>query len=122
MSKYKVRNIVVYDGKVCKVLEVYPNELYMVGSFQASGPGSWFADLVSGDELRKGYRVNTGTVQAFVQWFSDSPYIHHFGPAQYDRDKPIIRDWMREAVKPIIDALNAGTMTEDEARKALDKI
>lgn len=122
MSKYREHQRVVYEGEVCKVLKVYPNELYMVGSLQKSGPDSWFADLISGDELRRGYYVSTGTVQAWVGEFSDFPSIHHFGPTQYDSQKPILRDWMREKVKPILDALNAGTMTEDDARKALDKI
>lgn len=69
----------------------------------------------------KTYWLTTGTVQPMAR--SDSPWwCYHFGHAQYDRDKPILTDSIRAQAQPIIDALNAGTMTREEAEKELDKI
>lgn len=71
--------------------------------------------------MRVGYWLSTGTVQPIAR--CDSPFwCYHFGHAQYDRDKPILTDSIRQQAEPIITALNAGDITREEAEKELDKI
>lgn len=69
----------------------------------------------------KQYCLTSGTVQPFVvchePWF-----LHHFGPIQYDRDKPVLSESIRQQAQPIVDALNAGTMNSETAKKELNKI
>jgi hypothetical protein len=67
------------------------------------------------------FHLGAGTVQPLVSrstpWF-----CHHFGRAEYDRDKPVVSDSIRQQAQPIIDELNAGTLTIEEAKVKLDKI
>jgi polyhydroxyalkanoate synthesis regulator phasin len=48
--------------------------------------------------------------------------MYHFGRCQYDTAKNIISESIKSQAAPIVDKLNSGEMTEDEAKKALDKI
>ncbi len=68
------------------------------------------------------HEIRTGTVQAYVTGFTTSPYIQHFGRAEYDRNLPILSDSLKEQAEPIVSDLNDGTITEDEARKRLGKL
>jgi len=68
------------------------------------------------------YTITHGTVQAYVAGFKTSPSIHHFGRPQYDRAIPILTDSLRDQAQPIVDMLNAGTISEATARSMLDKI
>lgn len=70
---------------------------------------------------KRTYFLSTGTVQCVV--CRDSPfYVRHFGRAQYDRDKPVLSDYIREQARPIVDRLNAGELTIEAAEKLLDRI
>jgi hypothetical protein len=74
---------------------------------------------------KEAYTVCTGTVQCYVHKETGedgSMFMHHFGWAEYDRNKPIFKDRYRKEVQPILDGLNNGTMTEAEAIVALDAI
>lgn len=68
------------------------------------------------------YQLCTGSVQCYVSGFTGGKLTHHFGMAEYDRNLPILTDSKRSRATPIVDALNAGTLTEEQARKELDKI
>lgn len=70
---------------------------------------------------QSGYRLSTGTVQTML--VCESPFCcFHFGAAQYDRNKPILTDSIRSQAQPIVDELNAGDITLDEAKDRLEKI
>lgn len=67
------------------------------------------------------YWLSTGTVQCVVR--CDNPWwMYHFGHAEYDNQKPILTDSIKRQAQPILDALNAGTMTHEQAEKELDRI
>lgn len=67
------------------------------------------------------YYLGAGTVQPVVG--RDSPFfLFHFGRAEYQRDLPIVTDSIRTQAQPIVDALNAGTITQDEAIEKLKAI
>lgn len=71
------------------------------------------------------YKLTAGTVQAMVCGKGSdlsTLFTHHFGRAQYDRSKPILTERLAAKAQPIVDALNAGTMSEVDARTELDKI
>jgi hypothetical protein len=71
------------------------------------------------------YTVGIGTVQCYVHKESGENghmFMHHFGWAEYDRNKPIFKDRYRKEVQTILDGLNDGTMTEAEAIILLDAI
>ncbi len=71
------------------------------------------------------YILYEGTVQAVAFRQGDAHtnmFSHHFGRAEYDKNKPVISDSIRTQAQPIIDKLNAGEITEDDARKLLDQI
>ncbi len=65
------------------------------------------------------YSISCGTVQPYVTGFSTSPGIQHFGRAEYDRNLPVLSDSLRAQAAPIVAELNAGTISENEARKRL---
>ena len=67
------------------------------------------------------YHVWTGTVQNYV--VRTSPFfMYHFGKVEYDMYKPILTDSLRIQGQVICDELNSGQITEDEAKKRLDRI
>lgn len=67
------------------------------------------------------YYITAGTVQCFA--CCKNPFwMHHFGRAEYQRELPVMTDSLREQAQPIMDQLNAGTITTKEAEKLLDKI
>ena len=68
------------------------------------------------------YRIEKGTVQPFISGFTTSPYIQHFGRAEYDRNKPILSNSLLSQATPIVNDLNLGNISEKEARKKLQKI
>lgn len=71
------------------------------------------------------YRLSTGTLQpvVFREGTKTIPmFLYHFGRAEYDRDKPVLPDALRERAQPIVDKLNSGEILEDEAKKMLDRI
>ncbi len=68
------------------------------------------------------YSLSSGTVQSFVRGFTSVPYLEFFGIAQYESDKPILTDRLREAAEPIVADLNSGAITEDEGRSRLDRL
>lgn len=71
------------------------------------------------------YRIRTGRVQAYVYREGNaevSMFMEFFGRAEYDSTKPILPEFMRLRIQPIVDALNAGSMSETEARKALQRL
>ena len=71
------------------------------------------------------FRITTGTVQCMVVRMGDEtlPLLsHHFGRPEYDREKPILSDSLREQAQPIVDALNANTLDWETAKKKLDRI
>ena len=65
------------------------------------------------------YAICEGYVQCFVA--SDS-FMHHFGRAEYDRNRPVLSESLREQAQPIVDRLNDGSMSHEEAKAMLDKI
>jgi hypothetical protein len=71
------------------------------------------------------YYLTHGAVQAYVFREGDKDtdmYMCWFGMPEYDSRKPIIKYHHREKVQPIVDALNDGTMTENEATAILKTI
>lgn len=69
------------------------------------------------------YFLCAGTVQPYVASDGDSPYFcFHFGFAEYERDKPVVKDHHRKEAQPIIDKLNAGELSHEEAKDLLSKI
>lgn len=71
------------------------------------------------------YYLCSGTVQAYVYRMGDSRisgFMCFFGCPKYDSRKPVISESLREQAQPIVDKLNRGEMTEEQARKELDKI
>lgn len=71
------------------------------------------------------YHLTWGTVQCYVHRPGDHEtpmFLHFFGRAEYDRNKPVLSESLRKQAEPIVDQLNCGEITEDEAKKALDKI
>ncbi len=75
--------------------------------------------------MRQTYRLCTGGVQCYVAGFKttiSTSGIYHFGAPEYDSKRPILSESKHEQAQPIVDALNAGTMTEAEAMKQLDGI
>lgn len=73
--------------------------------------------MISNDQ----YRLSHGTVQCYVARLQPF-FMYHFGRCQYDTAKNIISESIKSQAAPIVDKLNSGEMTEDEAKKALDKI
>lgn len=67
------------------------------------------------------YYFMEGTVQPIVV-SKDPHFFHHFGRPEYDRNKPVLSDYLREQAQPIVDKLNAGTITREEAKKLLDRL
>lgn len=68
------------------------------------------------------YTVRLGTVQPYVAGFSDSPFIQHFGMPEYDRNRPILRDSLRERVEPIVADMNKGRISESEGRRRIKRL
>ena len=68
------------------------------------------------------YRLTCGVVQAYVVGFTSVPYLEFFGAAQYESDKPILTDRLREWAEPIIADLNSGAITEEEGRNRLGRL
>lgn len=67
------------------------------------------------------FHVTSGTVQSCVVRMS--PFaMHHFGRCEYDRDKPVTTDSLRQQGQAICDALNAGDIDWETAKKRLDEI
>jgi hypothetical protein len=67
------------------------------------------------------YGLGIGTVQCYLG--RERPWVmHFFGRAEYSRDRPILSDSIRSQAQPIVDALNAGTMSLSDALLALDCI
>lgn len=71
------------------------------------------------------YCVCIGAVQPYVFRSGDANtpmFMEHFGLPEYDMYKPVLKRYMEDRVQPILDGLNNGTLTEDEARKKLKRI
>lgn len=65
--------------------------------------------------------LSSGTVQPIV--LRHTPWLcHSFGAAQYHRDLPVLTDGVREQAQPIVDRLNAGEITDEQAKAELSKI
>ena len=65
--------------------------------------------------------VASGTVQPYV--CRETPFaMHHFGRCEYDRNKPVLSDSLRQQGQAVCDALNAGEIDWETAKKRLDKI
>jgi hypothetical protein len=74
---------------------------------------------------KEAYTVGVGTVQCYVHkdtGENNRMFMQHFGHSEYDRNKPIFKEHLRESVQPILDGLNNGTMTEAEATEKLKRI
>ena len=67
------------------------------------------------------YHVREGSLQPMVVNM-DPFFLCHYGPAQYDRDKPILTESLREQGQSVCDRLNAGEISEEEAEVLLSKI
>jgi hypothetical protein len=71
------------------------------------------------------YQIKAGTVQAFVGRMGDKEtpmFMVFFGRVNYDSNLPIPGEIDRKRAQVIVDALNAGTMTEEEAKERLKAI
>lgn len=69
------------------------------------------------------YKFGIGTLQPFIYKPDDlSMPSMWFGLPEYDSRKPVFSDSLRRQAQPILDALNNGTMTEDDARERLKAI
>lgn len=68
------------------------------------------------------YQLCSGTVQAYVSGFTGGRSIVHFGRAEYLQSKPVVSESIREQAMPIVNGLNDGTITEDEAMEQLARI
>lgn len=67
------------------------------------------------------YNLGAGTVQPCVT--RDTPFfMFHFGRAAYHRDLPVLSESIREQASQIVQRLNAGEITEEEAKRQLGKI
>ena len=67
------------------------------------------------------FRIGVGIVQCFI--IRNSPhFMHHFGGPQYQRELPILTESLKKQAEPIVDALNNGSITVEEAKEKLDKI
>lgn len=67
------------------------------------------------------FNLSAGTVQPVVSR-STPFFMLHFGRAEYDREQPVLSDSIRKQAQPIVDGLNDGTITIDEATKRLQAI
>lgn len=70
------------------------------------------------------YVLTCGTVQCYVARTGGSVtplWIHHFGRVEYDRDKPVLSDRIHKQAQPIVDQLNAGSITQEQAVRLLDR-
>jgi len=72
--------------------------------------------------MKREFTIRAGTVQPFVSGFSTSPFIQHFGRAEYDRNIPVLSDSLREKAEPIVLALNDRSISEDEGRNRLSRL
>ena len=70
--------------------------------------------------IRK-YSLGVGTVQCYVSG-GPSAFFYAFGLAEYDRNRAILSPYREERAQPIVDGLNNGTISENEARKRLKEI
>lgn len=70
--------------------------------------------------MSKAY-LGAGTVQPVVSR-SDPWFFHHFGAAEYCRDLPILTDSIRSQAQPIVDRMNAGELTDEQAIAELNRI
>ena len=68
------------------------------------------------------YKIDTGTVQPYVGGFEDAPFIQHFGRPEYDSREPVLPEGLKNQAQPIVDDLNDGKISEEEARSMLKKI
>ncbi len=71
--------------------------------------------------MNKTFKIYEGTVQCYVARCKPF-YMKHFGRPEYDRTKPVLSDRIRHQAHPVVDGLNNGTLTIEEAEKQLDKI
>lgn len=74
---------------------------------------------------RLDYHLTTGELCPVVATtpHSKKPFFFcSFGRAEYDSKKPVLKDHTREAVQPLVDKLNAGTISTEEAREQLAKM
>lgn len=65
--------------------------------------------------------VAAGTVQCYIAR-SDPFFMQHYGRAEYDRDKPVMSDRMREQGNAVCILLNNQLIDIEQAKKILDKI
>jgi hypothetical protein len=70
---------------------------------------------------RQSYYLTSGTVQAVVASHDTSFYVH-FGRAEYQQEKPVVSKSIRRQAQPVIDGLNSGEISENEAKILLEKI
>lgn len=69
------------------------------------------------------YNIKAGTVQPMVVSDINSPhFIQHFGMAEYYVNKSVVKDYHYEHAQPIVNKMNKGIITENEARNLLSKI
>lgn len=73
------------------------------------------------DPASNQWRVSRGTVQCYI--IRPEPHaMIFFGCAEYDREKPVMTDSLREQGQAVCDALNARQITETEAIEQLSKV
>lgn len=71
------------------------------------------------------YKVSQGSVQACIIRRGDgnTPLtMIHFGLAEYDSRKSVLTERRREQGQKVCDALNAGEIDEQEARRQLSRV
>jgi hypothetical protein len=71
------------------------------------------------------YKLAIGTLRPCVVRIGDAAtpmFQQPFGRAAYSREEPILSDSLRKQGQAVCDALNAGEITEDEARQRLAQI
>lgn len=71
----------------------------------------------------KRYEVSHGTVQCYIINQGEGEfYMHHFGRAEYDRNKPVLTKSLHDQGMVVCQKLNSGEISENEANKILDAI
>jgi len=67
------------------------------------------------------FLLGHGTVQCCVSRVKPY-YSKYFGRAEYLREKPVLSESIRSQAQPIVDAMNSGELSIEEAELRLDQI
>lgn len=71
-------------------------------------------------EPKKAY-IFRGTVQPYV--LRHEPFfMYHFAIPEYDRSKPVLKEESRLKAQSVVDQMNAGLISDEEAKLLLNKI